>query len=199
MTWPENSMNLPNKLTVTRILLTFIFLWLITQHGLAAAVAATVVFTLASLTDLCDGYLAKRYNLITDFGKLMDPVADKFLMLAAFLVFARLQIVAEWMVVLILVREFLVTGFRIFATTKGKVLSAERAGKYKTVSQIVAIFAVLGFIVFKEYFSITGRWSYSLEAWWLSGIDILMLIAVTFTLISGALYFWNNRRVIYAQ
>ena len=162
-------------------------------------IVATTIFTLASLTDFYDGYLAKKYNMESDFGKLMDPIADKFLILAAFLAFVRMQIVADWMVVLILGREIIITGLRLFALTKGKVLAAEKAGKHKTVSQIVAIFTILGFIIIKELLTIFSRWSPTIEVWWRGSIDVLMLMTVSLTLISGFSYLWNNRRLIHVQ
>lgn len=189
-------MNFANQLTMGRIVLTFIFVFFISQEGLASILIATVVFTLATLTDFYDGYIAKKYNLVSDFGKLMDPIADKFLILAAFLTFVRMHIVQNWMVIFILGREIVVTGLRVFALTKGKVLVAERAGKHKTVSQIVAIFTILGFIIFREVLSEASKWSYAIEAWWQCGIYALMLIAVSLTLISGISYFWNNKRLI---
>jgi len=192
-------MNLPNKLTIARIFLAFVFLFFMSQSGLSAIVMATCVFILASLTDYFDGYVAKKYNMITDFGRLIDPIADKFLILAAFLAFVRLQIVDDWMVVLILGREIIVTGLRLFALSKGKILSAERAGKHKTVSQIVAIFSILFFLIFKEMLSSWGRWSSTVEVWWRFSIDILMLITLALTLISGLSYLWNNRKLIHVQ
>ena len=190
-------MNLPNKLTITRIILTFVFIYFISKDGLSFVVAATLLFILACLTDFADGYIAKKYHLVSDFGKLMDPIADKFLILAAFLAFVRMQVVENWMVILILGREIIVTSLRIFALTKTKVLAAERAGKHKTVSQMVAIFAILGFIIFKESLYSRSQWSESIEIWWKCGIDMLMLITVGLTLISGLSYIWNNRKLIH--
>ena len=190
-------MNRPNQLTLSRIILTFVFIFFISQNGLVPMAIAALVFTLASVTDFYDGYLAKKYDLHSDFGKLMDPIADKFLILAAFLAFVRMQIVDDWMVLLILGREIIVTGLRIFAVTKGKVLAAERAGKHKTVSQIVAIFSILGFIIAKEILLNFSCWSPTIEIWWRRGIFALMLVTVAFTLISGISYFWNNRKLIH--
>ena len=103
------------------------------------------------------------------------------------------------MAILILGREIAITGFRFFAMTKGKVLAAERAGKHKTVSQIVAIFVILGFVIFKEALTNFSKWSAMIESQWRSGIDVLMLITVTLTLISGISYLWNNRKLIHVQ
>ena len=192
-------MNLANKLTVSRIFLTILFIFFIRQENLMFAILATVIFVLASLTDYYDGYIARKYNLVSDFGKLMDPIADKFLMLAAFLTFVRMNVVVDWMVILILGREILVTGLRIFALTKQKVLAAERGGKHKTVSQVVAIFIILGFIIFKRSAIIISGWSEDVEFWWKVGINVSMLVTVALTLISGFSYFWRNRNLIKTQ
>ena len=136
---------------------------------------------------------------MSDFGKLMDPIADKFLILAAFIAFVRMRIVADWMVIMILGREIIITGFRLFALSKKNVLAAERAGKHKTVSQIVAIFTILGFIIFKESLAAFFQWSDAIEIWWQYGIDILMLITVALTLISGFSFIWSNRKLIRVQ
>ena len=192
-------MNLPNQLTISRIILTFIFVYFISQNGLVPMLMAAVIFSLASFTDYFDGYYAKKYGMTTDFGKLMDPIADKFLILAAFLAFVRMHLVADWMVVLILGREILITGLRFFAMTKGKVLGAEKAGKHKTVSQIVAIFVILGFIIFRESLFAMSKWSYAIETWWRCGIDFLMLVTVALTLMSGLSYLWTNRKLIHVQ
>jgi len=192
-------LNLPNKLTISRIFLTLVFLVLIRQPALWAAVSATVVFALAAITDYYDGYLARKYQLVTDFGKLLDPIADKFLILAAFLAFLRMNIVEDWMVILILGREIIVTSLRLFALRKKVVLAAAKAGKHKTVSQIVAIFVILGFIIFKHSAIALSGWSSEVEFWWKIGIDAAMIIAVLLALISGASFIISNRKLIKTQ
>jgi len=191
--------NLPNKLTTSRVFLTFVFIFLISQNGLWPMMAAALVFSLASFTDWCDGYIAKKYHMESDFGKLMDPIADKFLILAAFVAFIRLHLVEDWMVILILGREIFITGLRIFALSKGKVLAAERAGKHKTVSQIVAIFTILSFLILKEILTQVSFWSGTIEVWWRFAIYVLMLITVALTMISGVSYLWSNRKLIHVQ
>ena len=189
-------MTLPNVLTVFRILLTIVFIVLMPQHGLMPKLAAALVFIIASFTDYFDGYYAKKFNLITDFGKLMDPIADKFLILAAFFIFMQMHLIAAWMFVIIFLREVLITGLRLFAMGKGEVLAAEKTGKYKTVAQMIAIFFILIFIIFTEtHFFET--WPKMVMQGWLSGILILMLIAVGLTLVSGILYVWDNRRLMH--
>ena len=122
-------MNLPNVLTIFRIFLTFVFIFLFMQGGLGSRVLALAVFTIASLTDYLDGHLARKYNLISEFGKLMDPIADKFLVLSAFFIFMQLQLIAVWMFAVIFAREVIVTGLRLFALRRGIALAAEAAGK----------------------------------------------------------------------
>ena len=120
-------MNLPNKLTIIRIILSFVFMFLLFTQGLLAKVLALITFLIASITDFYDGYLARKYNLITDLGKLLDPIADKILVLSAFLAFVEMGIIPAWMVVIIILRELVITGVRIFAITDGKILAASIA------------------------------------------------------------------------
>lgn len=189
-------MNLANQLTFSRIVLSFVFIFFIHRPGVASAIAATFIFTIASLTDYFDGYVARKYKLDNDFGKLMDPIADKFLILSAFIVFVQMHIVADWMMMLILAREILITGLRIFALTKKKVIAAEKAGKHKTVSQIVAIFVILGFVIFQRSAVALSGWTSTVEFWWTVGINFTMVVTVALTMISGCSYLWNNRDLI---
>lgn len=190
-------MNLPNKLTILRIILTFVFMIFVFSDELIYKVIALIIFAIASLTDFYDGYIARRDNLVTNFGKIMDPIADKLLALGAFLAFVQLQIVSAWMVVLIISREIIITGLRLFAMTKGKFLAAEKGGKHKTVSQMVAIFLILGYLIFKATMLQFFSWSDNFELWCNLGIFILMVITVILTLISGLSYLWQNRKLIY--
>lgn len=188
-------MNLPNKLTLLRILLTFVFMFFIFSHGLASKALALFVFIVAALTDWLDGKIAKSLNLITNFGKIMDPLADKVLVLAAFLSFIQLQLIPAWTVIVIIARESIITSLRFFALSKGMVIAASKGGKQKTVSQMVAIFIILFSLIFKgvmkEYF------------FWQPGFDetinliayFAMLTTVALTLISGVSYVWYNRHL----
>lgn len=183
-------MNTPNKLTLLRICLIPIFVlflyWDIQHHYLYAF----LVFVLASLTDALDGYLARKYNQITDFGKFLDPLADKMLTTSAFVCFIDLGFASSTSVLIILFREFLVTSLRLVAAGGGVVIAANIWGKLKTVLQMVAIplillmaqgvgaaGAVLGFSIF----------------WW-SGVFMWFITGVT--VLSGASYLWQNRQVI---
>jgi CDP-diacylglycerol--glycerol-3-phosphate 3-phosphatidyltransferase len=189
-------MNLANRLTMLRILLTFVFMFLLSLPGLWSKIAALIVFIIAALTDLFDGIIAHRMNMVTDFGRLMDPIADKILVLSAFAAFLQLQLIASWMFIVIVSREILLTSLRMFALNKGKVLSAARAGKHKTVSQMVVIFYILGFIVVKESVKLYSTWNPVWEGFFTQSIFIMMLITVGLTLYSGLSYLWENRKII---
>ena len=189
-------MNLANRLTMLRILLTFVFMVVLSWQGLWAKIAALIIFSLAALSDLFDGIIAHRRNMVTDFGRLMDPIADKILVLAAFAAFLQLQLIEAWMFVIIVSREILITSLRLFALNKGKVLSAARAGKHKTVSQMAVIFYILGFIVVKESVMTFSSWNPVWEDFFRKSINIMMLLTVGLTLYSGLSYLWENRKII---
>ncbi len=189
-------MNLANKLTITRIVLTFVFMFFLFCQGMWAKSLALVTFLLAALTDFLDGMLAQKRNMVTDFGRLMDPIADKILVLASFAAFVQMQLIEAWMFVIIIAREILITSLRLFALNKGKVLSATRSGKHKTFSQMLVIFLILGFIVAKEVMLVYFTWNPDWEQMFRHGIFVLMLVTVTLTLYSGLSYLWNNRQII---
>ena len=163
-----------------------------------AATITLVIFLVASLTDYLDGEIARRRKLITNFGILMDPLADKVLTCSIFIAFVELQQMAAWMVIIIVTRELAITGLRLLAVSKNIVLAAERLGKHKTVSQIVAICAVLTFMSYNQW----GEWLHSVfnaplfgQAWiyWMKEISIWL--AVILTLVSGSRYLWQNRDI----
>ena len=189
-------MNIANKLTILRIILTFVFMFFLSFQGWIPKVIALVVFLLAALSDLFDGRIAHKRNMVTDFGKLMDPIADKILVLAAFIAFVQMGLIKDWMVMIIISREILITSLRLFALNKGKVLSAGKAGKQKTVSQMVVIFFIMGFIIFKEVKLRFFTWNPGWEKIFHQGIDVLMWITVALTLYSGFTYLWGNRKII---
>ena len=194
------NLNLPNILTMSRLMLTLGFIFCLTKAGLGAIVMAIVLFTCASLTDFYDGYFAKRWNLISDFGKIMDPIADKFLTLAAFFIFARMHIVAEWMFYIIFIREVLVTVSRLMVMKKGRYLAAERAGKCKTVFQIIAIAFILIFLMLREASPLMPWGDMTVQNWlqsWQRGINVLMWLTVILTFLSGISYVWNNRKIFF--
>jgi CDP-diacylglycerol--glycerol-3-phosphate 3-phosphatidyltransferase len=191
-------MNLPNKLTVLRIALVAVFMFFLFLRGVPAKILALAAFVIASLTDILDGYIAKKYNMVTDFGRLMDPIADKILVISAFLAFVEMELVPAWMVVIIIFRDVAVTGLRMSALTKGKVISADEGGKHKMVSQVFAILAILFFLILKEAGTeVFNFWNASTERVYRDAIFILMLITTLLTLISGMSYLIKNRGVYF--
>ncbi len=134
-------MNLPNKLTVLRVCMVpvFVILMLWENGGDAGRYAAALVFILAGLTDALDGYLARKNNLVTDFGKFMDPIADKLLVCSALICLVALDRLAAWVAIIIIGREFIISGFRLVASDKGVVIAASYWGKFKTVFQMVMV------------------------------------------------------------
>ncbi|MBU2251611.1 MAG: CDP-diacylglycerol--glycerol-3-phosphate 3-phosphatidyltransferase, partial [Candidatus Omnitrophica bacterium] len=175
-----------------RILLAFICIGFILQNSLFSLGLAFFIFLLASLTDFLDGYLARRYNLISDLGKILDPLADKILIIGIFCAFLELGVVNAWMVSLIMLREFIITGLRLYGLSKGIILEARRLGKHKTLSQVIGIgFIFISLILAKIL-------PQSKAAIILSGqvIPVLMWYIVMITLLSGVYYFWVNRRAI---
>lgn len=188
-------MNLPNKLTLSRIAMTFLFMFFLFTRWPHGKITALIIFVAASLTDYLDGKIAKKRGIITDFGKLMDPIADKILILAAFLAFVEMRLIPAWCVVIIIFREFIITGLRIFGIIKGHIVAASRAGKHKTVSQVVTVFFILIYLIIRQYCQNFGFWTDDVERFSKNGIFFLMLITVILTLISGFSYLNRNKRL----
>ena len=189
-------MNLPNKLTISRIVLAFVFMFFLFSKGIGFKCLALAAFILASITDFYDGQIARKLNQVTDFGKFVDPIADKVLMLAAFLGFVEMNLAPAWMVVIIIARELIVTGLRLLAVAKGKVLAATRSGKHKTVSQIVAIITILIFIIFREAgMRVFGIWTGPVDYLFKQAIFLLMLVTTTLTIISGVSFLRRNKKI----
>src|SRR3982751_640863 len=136
-------MNLPNKLTVSRFVLTVAFLIVMFSRVPFHETIALVLFVAGGISDFLDGEIARRHKLITNFGILMDPLADKIMVCSAFIAFVGLNWIAAWMVVIVVARELAITGLRLLAASKNVVLAAEGYGKHKTISQIVAIISIL--------------------------------------------------------
>lgn len=188
-------MNLPNRLTVARFVLTIAFVVLYYVPVASPNSWAWIIFIAASVTDYVDGQIARRRNLVTDFGKLMDPLADKILIAAALvLLSAQRQDVPAWAVVIVLAREFFVTGIRMLALQKGAVLAAERLGKHKAFWQMTtAAYFLLENASREPMFAFTRP---ALEWKWFSPAvfgQFCNAMMVALTIISGASYFWKNR------
>ena len=193
-------MNLPNKLTVSRFALTALFLWALFSHLPFNQTLALFFFNAAGFTDFLDGRIARRRGLITNFGILMDPLADKILICSAFIAFvesSRLNphapvTVEAWMVIIIVARELAITGLRLLAASKNIVLAAENFGKHKAVSQNVALNALLVVDACGEW---PAQLQKSLQSWVPAFAEIMLWLAVALTAVSGALYLWRNREI----
>lgn len=182
MNWFKN-MNLPNKLTVIRVLAIPLFLiFLYISKGIFRFLPL-LIFAAAAITDAVDGHIARRDNLVTDFGKFMDPLADKLLTTAAFIAFVEIGYLSSWVVILIISREFLISGFRTLAASKGITIAANPWGKIKTIFQMILIVVVL--LNYTGYANFTTSW-----------ITPLVAIVVLLTVTSGATYIYENIEVI---
>ncbi len=189
--------DLPNHLTISRFWMTAIMMVCMTLDFPYARIAALAIFIIASITDALDGYLARNFFGVTSFGKLMDPLADKVLICAAFVGFVELNSIAAWMVVLIIAREFMVTGMRLLMIEKGIVMPAGPWGKIKTTVQMLAICMLFFGLIWPDvqWFPTPGPdkcipYSY---AWWL-GLGAALLTAW-----SGVVYFWKERHTIWEK
>ncbi len=191
-------MNLPNKLTSARFGLTVIFIWALFASFKFHNTLALVLFNVASLTDFLDGKIARSRNLITNFGILMDSLADKILTCSAFIAFVESTHVnpdapvkvAAWMVILIVAREFAITGLRLIAASKNIVLAAENFGKHKTVSQIAAINALLLLDASQEWTVASEQF---IHKWLPPFAEFMLWLTVILTATSGGIYLWRNR------
>jgi len=192
-------MNVPNKLTISRFVLTLAFLVIIFSEIPYHETLSLLFFSAASLTDYFDGKIARRDKLITNFGILMDPLADKILVCSAFIAFVGRGWMPAWMVVVIVARELAITGLRLLAASRNVVLGAEGYGKHKTISQIVAIISVLVLMSYLQWggigklifgFSVFGH-----QPWVVEFTAFAKWVAVALTFISGGLYLWRNREL----
>lgn len=186
-------MNLPNKLTILRMVLIIPFILLLLGGyqewrwftavfgGIMEYVdyIALAIFIIASLTDLLDGHIARKNNLVTNFGKFMDPLADKLLVCAAMICLVEMGRIPSWVVIIIISREFIISGFRLIASDNGVVIAANYWGKFKTVFQMIMICLMIGNIPQLQLIT-----------------DIVMWIALALTVISLADYVWTNRAVM---
>lgn len=174
------SMNLPNKLTMFRVILIPVFI-VVLMTGLIAdplnRYIGTLIFCVASFTDYLDGHIARKYNLVTNFGKFMDPLADKLLVSSALICMIEMGILPAWIVIIIISREFIITGFRLIAAEGGLVIAASWWGKIKTVTQMIMIILLL--------LGVQGIIA-----------TILIFLATLFTVISGVDYIVKNISIL---
>lgn len=175
-------MNLPNKLTVLRmILIPFFVVCLLAQGGAVQGLryGAAAIFIIASLTDLLDGKIARKYNLVTNFGKFMDPLADKLLVCSALICLIQLGQIPSWMVIIIVSREFIISGFRLVAAEQGIVIAASYWGKWKTTFQMIAVILMIVNIPALQTVTVICTW-----------------IALILTIISLLDYIIKNHKVL---
>lgn len=199
----RGGINLPNRLTIGRFVLTVAFVAALSVDGIPFQhTLALGLFVAAAITDYFDGEIARRYSLITDFGRLMDPLVDKVMTASAFICLVPLGAFPAWVAIIVISREFLVTGLRLLAVSKGHVLPAERIGKHKTSWQIATVIYFLGLLAYTEVGATLSNaagyehgldragllWKYG--GWAVSGTTVLL------TIYSGIGYFWKNRAVI---
>lgn len=178
-------MNLPNKLTILRVIMVpFFVVCLLMDKGTATEIAALILFAAASFTDYLDGHIARKNNLVTNFGKFMDPLADKLLVCSALICLVELNRIPAWVVIIIIAREFIISGFRLIASDNGVVIAASYWGKFKTVSQMALIMLL---IVHPE-----GAVFYWIE-------QIILWIAIALTVISLCDYIIKNKHVLMEQ
>jgi len=175
-------MNLPNKLTILRVLLVpvFVVFLLVNVTGDYDKWIALAIFIIASVTDFVDGRIARKQGLVTNFGKFMDPLADKLLVCSAFICFVGLGKLPTWMVLIIIAREFIISGFRLVAADNGTVIAASMWGKVKTFVSMIMIGFVIGDLDFEFYRIIT---------------DILIWVSLILTVVSLVDYIYKNREV----
>ncbi len=188
-------MNWANRITLSRLALTVLFVVSLNSSWQYARTTALVIFLIAGLTDFIDGEIARRYGIITNFGQLMDPLVDKIMLAAAFISLVPLKAVPAWAATTVVARDFLITGLRLMASAKGRILPAESLGKQKTSWQVITVLFFLGLFSASEL-----RFANEESVWWLRAWNqagpILVWITVALTLYSGVAYAWRHRELI---
>ena len=195
-------MNLPNRLTVGRLFLTMFFVVALGTRFPFHYTAALILFVIAGVTDYVDGEIARRYGMVTDFGKLMDPLIDKVMTAAAFVSLVPLGAIPAWVAIVVISREFLVTGLRLLAGSKNRVLAADPIGKHKTAWQFATVIFFLVLLAVKECRG--GSQAYSaaadgLHGLWIYGGEAVSTVAVVLTVYSGIDYLWRHRALLEMQ
>ena len=199
---------LPNRITMFRMAIIVVFIPCLLASNVAFNYIALFLFALAAVSDWLDGHLARKYHIVSDFGKVMDPLADKILVISTLLCFVQLNVVPAWMVVITISREFMINGIRIMAAQEGKIIMASNWGKAKTIVEMTAITAILLLKVIQdtiEYYNEKQSWEVIVMKMGNAG-DILlqvvyyapywlMFIAAMMSLISGLDYFFKNKKI----
>ncbi|MCX6978781.1 MAG: CDP-diacylglycerol--glycerol-3-phosphate 3-phosphatidyltransferase [Verrucomicrobia bacterium] len=192
-------MNVPNQLTTARFFLTGIFVVALSTNWPFHVTVGLIVFVIAGVTDYLDGSIARSRNLVTDFGKLMDPLADKIMVAAAFICLVPLQAIPPWVAILVIAREFLITGLRLLAAGKGTILPSERLGKHKTAWQIITVIFFLLLLSLQEWQGAGIISSTLLDpvAFLLPyGGRVIIAVTLGLTITSGFRYLWKHRSLI---
>jgi CDP-diacylglycerol---glycerol-3-phosphate 3-phosphatidyltransferase len=190
-------MNWANRLTLGRLVLTILFVVALSSPWPYAHTIALVAFLIAGITDFFDGEIARRYQIVTNFGRLMDPLVDKIMIAAAFISLVPLRAIPAWAATVVVGRDFLITGLRLMASAKGQVLSAERLGKHKTSWQIVTVIFFLTLLAISEWSRASAANVWWQHAWNEAGAALVWL-TVALTLYSGLGFAWRHRDVVRA-
>ena len=175
-------MNLPNKITIFRVIMIPVFLvFMLVPEIPYGNYFAAIVFVVACLSDALDGYLARKHNLVTNFGKFMDPLADKLLVCSALICFVELSYMPAWIVIIIIAREFIISGFRLIASDNGVVIAASYCGKFKTIAQMIACILLIVQLPF-SFADVMEQ--------------IFIWLALLLTVVSLCEYIWKNRNIL---
>lgn len=186
-------MNWPNRLTLIRIFLAPLFVFLFLIDNVYARLSALIIFILAALTDTVDGWLARKYNITTSFGKFMDPLADKILISSALVAFIALGYAKLWMVLPIIARDFFVTGLRSLAAYKGVLIVTTGFAKVKTTLQMITVGVILGFINLKTFLPLWGiDWGILTDPALITGFDVMLFVTMVVTVWTGIDYLIKN-------
>ena len=188
-------MNWANRLTLGRLVLTILFVISLSTSWAYGRTAGLVLFLFAGITDYLDGEIARRWGIITNFGKLMDPLVDKVMMASAFICLVPIGAVPAWVATIVVARDFLITGLRLLASADGVILPAERLGKHKTTWQIVTVAYLLALLAVIEVWPATSEAPWWQNAWHYGG-DTLLWLTIGLTIYSGLGYLWQHRALL---
>ena len=192
----ETYLTIPNQLTALRILLVPVFVWLLLQVDPYMKLLGVIVFVLASLTDIYDGYHARKYSVTTRLGAFLDPLADKLLITAAFFLYVGMGFLSLWMVILVVVRDVVVTALRVYAEFKNRPVVTSIEAKYKTLVQNIFVYIIMALILMKEASFSGANVAVMTSRFLVSGyLNYIMLVVTIFTVYTGISYLVSNWRI----
>ena len=192
----ETYLTIPNQLTALRILLVPVFVWLLLQVDPYMKLLGVIVFVLASLTDIYDGYHARKYGVTTRLGAFLDPLADKLLITAAFFLYVGMGFLSLWMVILVVVRDVVVTALRVYAEFKNRPVVTSVEAKYKTLVQNIFVYVIMALILMKEASFSGASVAVMTSRFLVSGyLNYIMLAVTVFTVYTGISYLVSNWRI----